>query len=687
MKKKFIKALFFILLAFSIGVPAPTYAQPAGEDRFLCGFKVWSNLDPDLVLETVTKLLPWVEYGRGSEYECDVSGFPRSVDANGTTHIYPPENCAAVPNDNAHVWCYGAPLNYECDASFWGNLRCDSRASSPPPQEGEQESQAPDLDYIPLEPIPGLNIEGGSADFSTLITGWFRILLVIGALLAVATLVIGGVGYMLSEAVHSTELAKKRIQAALFGLLLLVMAWLILNTINPQLVLFGPEGGNPPPESQQTQNPGAGNGGAGGAGGGGNVITILPGASYTTHTEDSDITAEIEGSAEFANAGFDEIVDISGVEVVTIPATEITAQGLPVDLEVLNEIRERICTERRGSFGIQAINNLVATYCAQREGTPVLPPEEIPGAAPQLTATLPPETPFTLTEIRPATLSQATSLTTTVATPVTPSSGPAVVIPPGIRLTAPAGTQGTLDGAPQIRLATATPVPLPSGIAASTPSGGSTLIPQSTPLSLPGALPVILPTGTRFTPPAGTRLTVPQATPVTTPAGEPVTLQQGVQVTPPQATPLTTAVQAPAVLPQPSQGTLSEATPAPVTATPPSPIAYPLGGTGNAPQIDALYAAFPQGKCLQSGTAEERQRGCVLIGGHVLAIPGLPAGHIVLWIPATFHSTPEAGQSIQTFMEICQTRLLGEMWFPNIHYPLNNHGESVDSWAYLCRSN
>ena len=105
------------------------------------------------------------------------------------------------------------------------------------------------LEYSPLEPLPGLEgIE--NVDFATMLNLLFKVLITVGALFAVGMLVWGGIMYMASGATGEIGEAKKRMQAAIYGLLLLAGSWLILNTINPQLLNFnisGIEGGGGAP--------------------------------------------------------------------------------------------------------------------------------------------------------------------------------------------------------------------------------------------------------------------------------------------------------------------------------------------------------------------------------------------------------------------------------------------------------
>ncbi len=78
--------------------------------------------------------------------------------------------------------------------------------------------------------------------------------LALGALLAMARIVIGGIRYTLSEAVTSKEEAKATISHAIWGLVLLLAATLILFTVNPTLPNLSnpPDAGNLPPPGAST---------------------------------------------------------------------------------------------------------------------------------------------------------------------------------------------------------------------------------------------------------------------------------------------------------------------------------------------------------------------------------------------------------------------------------------------------
>lgn len=97
-----------------------------------------------------------------------------------------------------------------------------------------------DLGYSPLEPIQGVTSgqNGQAISFPTLLGNIYKIAITIGALFSVLMLTVSGIRYMLSDVVTDKARAIKRIQACLYGLVLIAVSWLILNTINPQLVTF-----------------------------------------------------------------------------------------------------------------------------------------------------------------------------------------------------------------------------------------------------------------------------------------------------------------------------------------------------------------------------------------------------------------------------------------------------------------
>lgn len=94
-------------------------------------------------------------------------------------------------------------------------------------------------EYCLLAPLPGLskiNVQ------TTGIGGYLAIIFKIGiglaGVLAVVMLVVGGIQYMSTDAFSEKADGKSRMMNAIIGLLLVLGAWVILNTLNPNLLIF-----------------------------------------------------------------------------------------------------------------------------------------------------------------------------------------------------------------------------------------------------------------------------------------------------------------------------------------------------------------------------------------------------------------------------------------------------------------
>lgn len=85
--------------------------------------------------------------------------------------------------------------------------------------------------------IPGSYINSTSTSPGGYIANFYQFALLIGGVLALAVVVYGGILYMMTVGNPSGQSeAKEWLMAALWGILLLGGAYLVLNTINPQLV-------------------------------------------------------------------------------------------------------------------------------------------------------------------------------------------------------------------------------------------------------------------------------------------------------------------------------------------------------------------------------------------------------------------------------------------------------------------
>lgn len=101
-----------------------------------------------------------------------------------------------------------------------------------------------DATYQLLAPLPdpegGNDIEINDPTHPEALSDYLNVMikLIIGicAVLAVVMIVMGGIEYMTSELISSKAAGKDRIMHAIFGLILALGAWTILNTINPKLL-------------------------------------------------------------------------------------------------------------------------------------------------------------------------------------------------------------------------------------------------------------------------------------------------------------------------------------------------------------------------------------------------------------------------------------------------------------------
>lgn len=96
-------------------------------------------------------------------------------------------------------------------------------------------------EYELLAPIPLDGADSMPADKTTAeryIKGIFTLIIAIAGGLAVVRIIFGGILYMSTDAFEGKSDAKNTIQNALWGLLLAISAWLILYTINPDLIEF-----------------------------------------------------------------------------------------------------------------------------------------------------------------------------------------------------------------------------------------------------------------------------------------------------------------------------------------------------------------------------------------------------------------------------------------------------------------
>ena len=91
-------------------------------------------------------------------------------------------------------------------------------------------------EFKQLVGIPGLNPDNLST--AGYINALYILSISVAAFLAVARIILAGVQYVLTDIVPAKDAARKQITGALLGLLIVISAVLVLETINPQLTNF-----------------------------------------------------------------------------------------------------------------------------------------------------------------------------------------------------------------------------------------------------------------------------------------------------------------------------------------------------------------------------------------------------------------------------------------------------------------
>lgn len=96
--------------------------------------------------------------------------------------------------------------------------------------------------YCLLAPIPGIGDANGRVDIKKgigdYLLGIIRFVIAMCGVLAVLMIVIAGIQYMSTDAISGKEDAKEKITNVIFGLIIALGGYIILNTINPQLTNF-----------------------------------------------------------------------------------------------------------------------------------------------------------------------------------------------------------------------------------------------------------------------------------------------------------------------------------------------------------------------------------------------------------------------------------------------------------------
>ncbi len=91
-----------------------------------------------------------------------------------------------------------------------------------------------------LAPLPGFSSSNTCAEppcsqLGNFLRGLFTLLIVVAGILAVIMIVVGGITYATSDAFSGKSAGKEMMLHAVFGLILALGGWVILNSINPNL--------------------------------------------------------------------------------------------------------------------------------------------------------------------------------------------------------------------------------------------------------------------------------------------------------------------------------------------------------------------------------------------------------------------------------------------------------------------
>lgn len=123
------------------------------------------------------------------------------------------------------------------DGIFVGNGFLPAPTRSPAvPLGPSQPSELVDGDFVPLAEIPGVTDQSTAQDTSRFFSGAFRLGITIAGFLAVIMIAVGGLQYMSTDTIYGKSEGRERITYAILGLLLILFSWILLATINPDIV-------------------------------------------------------------------------------------------------------------------------------------------------------------------------------------------------------------------------------------------------------------------------------------------------------------------------------------------------------------------------------------------------------------------------------------------------------------------
>ncbi len=170
---------------------------------------------------------------------------------DGLTHIIPPlitpgednADYTLSANDFSNIFACDDDIDNDSDTKVdfkedgSGDPNCES-----PSDPSESACEEGEGGYCLLAPLPGIGDGNGRVDITSgigsYLLGIIRFIIALCGVLAVFMIVVAGIQYMSTDAVSGKEGAKEKISHSIFGLIIALGAYIIFNTINPQLVNF-----------------------------------------------------------------------------------------------------------------------------------------------------------------------------------------------------------------------------------------------------------------------------------------------------------------------------------------------------------------------------------------------------------------------------------------------------------------
>ena len=185
-----------------------------------------------------------------AEFQAEQKALAEKDTALGTCRYYDPYPTAVIVR-TTHDTCNKNPSYITWKQSTLAEFEAERKAMESGTTPGTPST--PDTRYKLLTPLPCDNKTPGcengelkyfdpasndkeNSKLGEYLNIMLRIFIGICAVLAVIMIVMGGIEYMTTELISSKEEGRKRITNAIFGLLLALGAYTLLNTINPDLL-------------------------------------------------------------------------------------------------------------------------------------------------------------------------------------------------------------------------------------------------------------------------------------------------------------------------------------------------------------------------------------------------------------------------------------------------------------------